>query len=95
MPLKDLAIKSYVHGRYVSVGYAKILMLINNSVSGYEIAYKNARIYCDTVDLRIFQHSQLDIPGRLGMFFHSYGHGHRRQCQPYTSAKASANFPFP
>ena len=37
----------------------------------------------------------LTIPGKWGISFHSYGHGHKMQCLPCTSAKAFASFPFP
>ena len=37
----------------------------------------------------------LTIPGKWGMSFHSYGRGHKMQYPPCTSAKASANHPFP
>lgn len=38
---------------------------------------------------------QYPLPGKWGMSFRSYGHGHKMQCLPYTSAKASASFLFP
>ena len=37
----------------------------------------------------------LSIPGKWGMFSHSYGCGQRIQCPLCTSARAFANFPFP
>lgn len=37
----------------------------------------------------------LCVPGKWGMTSHSYGHGHKMQCPPCTSAKAFACFPFP
>ena len=37
----------------------------------------------------------LSLPGKWGMTFHSYGHGHKMQGPPCTSAKAFASFPFP
>lgn len=50
--------------------------------------YSQEKVSCMAVNNTV-------LPDKLGNSFHNCGHDHRMQCLPYTSARASASFPFP